>query len=97
MEDLLRSLGRIAGIIVDMKRFVEESIRITLFDIVKSVGGDVLLRAIYSFPQPNNNILKEMQSLGFDSGTLHEICGKNVTIDCLFRIIDVLQKDRFGR
>lgn len=94
MEELLRSLGRLAGIIVGTKKIVEDSIRSTLFSIARNVGGDVLLRVIYSFPQPDNNILKEISSLGLGSNTLHELCGEHVTIDCLFSIVERLQKEK---
>jgi len=94
MEELLRSLGRLAGIIVGTKKIVEDSVRDALFSIARSVGGDVLLRIIYSFPQPDNNILKELSSLGLDNDTLHELCGERVTIDCLFSIVEILQKEK---
>jgi len=94
MEELLRGLGRFVGILVGTKKVIEGSIRDILLAIAKNVGGDVLLRAIYTFPQPDNNILKEVFSLGLDNSTLHKLCGNQVNIDCLFNIVESLQNRR---
>lgn len=91
MEELLRNLGRLTGVLVGTRKVIEDSVRDILLSIAKNVGGDVLLRAIYAFPQPNNNVLEEVSSLGLDSDTLHKLCGKHVSIDCLFNIIERLQ------
>jgi len=92
IEKLLRDLGKFAGVIVGAKKFVEESIKSTLLDIARSTYGNTLMRIVYSFPQPDNSILKEMYSLGLDNETLHRMCGERITVDCLFRIIDMLQE-----
>lgn len=94
IEKLLCDLGKFAGAIVGAKKFVEESIKSTLLDILRSAHGNTLMRIIYSFPQPDNSILKEVYSLGLDNETLHRMCGDHVTVDCLFRIIDMLQEKR---
>ncbi len=87
MSELLRGMARLLGIMRYTQRVFEDAVKDTLLEIVKNIGGDAMLKIIYSFPEPRNNAADELAALRL--GNLEEVCGGRIDVDCLLKILGV--------
>ncbi|NPA04858.1 MAG: hypothetical protein GXO09_02020 [Crenarchaeota archaeon] len=94
MAELLRGLGKLLGLINYTRKTIEDAVKDTFLEMFRNIGGDALLKVIYTFPEPVNSIEDELAPLRL--GDLERLCGGRVDVDCLLRILGVSEASGTG-